>query len=338
MSNDAIRVAVTGVGGGVGQSILKCLQYPRFTVVGFDEHHLAAGLFAVPIAYRTPAPGDPQYIDVLLRYCKKESCHFLFPGLDSELLKLSESRERFAKIGTTVIVSDLEVIQSTDDKYRTYEVLANAGVAVPKTLLLKEVLDGKNLVFPAVLKPKKGGSRSVDVYVVHNHEELKCALGLANKKSEYILQEWIDGPEYTCGTVNLDNHCQGVIIMRRTLRSGDTYKCFVERNPVIEDTVIRVANTLKPFGGLNVQLRLRDGVPTVFEINARCSGTTAARALAGFNEPRIIIDYLAYGKKPQFRIREISVLRYWQELIASEEAVHVLQSTGAYRSERRPKL
>lgn len=336
---DAIKIAVTGVGGGVGQSIVKCLYDGGFTVVGFDEHYLATGLYGVPIAYITPPPNDAGYIPSLLRHCKTERCRFLFPGLDSDLLKLSESASTFAANGTTVIVSTPEVVKIADDKYRTHEVLLNAGISVPRTVLLSDILGSKRSpLFPAVMKPRKGGSRSVNVYVVRDESELKCALTLADKKYQYILQEWIDGPEYTCGTISWDNRCQEIIVMRRTLRSGDTYKCFVERNPVIEDTVRCVVDTLKPFGALNVQLRLRDGIPLIFEINARCSGTTAARALAGFNEPRMIIDYLGYGKKPQFRIKEISVLRYWQELVVVNESVQVLKSSGKLRNERHLKL
>lgn len=336
---DTIRVAVTGVGGGVGQSIVKCLQDRRFTVVGFDEHYLATGLYGVPIAYITPPPNDTNYISTLLRLCKRERCRFLFPSLDSDLLKLSQSASTFAVSGTTVIISSPEVVNIADDKYRTHEVLLNAGIAVPRTILLSDLPNSERSPrFPVVLKPRKGGSRSANVYIVHDDNELKCALTLADKKYEYVLQEWIDGPEYTCGTVSWDSRCQGIIVMRRTLRSGDTYKCFVERNPVIENAVRRVVHILKPRGALNVQLRLRNGVPVVFEINARCSGTTAARALAGFNEPRMIIDYLTNGKKVPVHIKEISVLRYWQELAIPNRRIQTLKSAGEFRNKRHPYL
>jgi carbamoyl-phosphate synthase large subunit len=40
---------------------------------------------------------------------------------------------------------------------------------------------------------------------------------------------------------------------------------------------------------VNVQCRLVDGVPYVFEINPRFSGTSFMRAMVGYNEPDILI-------------------------------------------------
>ena len=86
-----------------------------------------------------------------------------------------------------------------------------------------------------------------------------------------------------------DGACAGVIVMRRTLRAGDTYKAFVVRDPTIEAHVMAVADALKPFGACNFQLRLKNGEPYIFEINARCSGsasgtfTTRTRRPTWFN-------------------------------------------------------
>jgi carbamoyl-phosphate synthase large subunit len=92
--------------------------------------------------------------------------------------------------------------------------------------------------------------------------------------------------------------------------------------------VREIIEALGPFGACNIQLRVRDGRPLVFEINARCSGTTAARALAGFNEPRMIADYVLQNIKATYEIREISILRYWQEMVVSNERVDQLRETG----------
>ncbi len=136
-----------------------------------------------------------------------------------------------------------------------------------------------------------------------------------------IVQEYIEGDEYTCGSVTLKGKCVGVIVMRRILRDGDTHKAFVERNPRLESFVHEIVETLKPFGACNIQLRVRNGEPFVFEINARCSGTTAARALAGFNEPGMSADYLFKHIAPVYSIREISILRYWKELVVTNSRI-----------------
>ena len=169
-----------------------------------------------------------------------------------------------------------------------------------------------------------GGARSKNTYVARSEKAFDVYRQLVDPDN-CIVQEYIEGDEYTCGSVTLDEKCVGVIVMRRILRDGDTYKAFVDRNPKLESEVRSIVSALKPFGACNVQLRVRNGTPYVFEINARCSGTTAARALAGFNEPRMIAEYLIDQQQPSFNIREISILRYWKELVVENERVELLR-------------
>lgn len=326
---EKIKIAITGIGGGVGQSILKSLHDPRFTVVGLDADYQATGLYSVPIAYTIPQASSPAFIDTLLSLCKKERVDFLFPGLDSELMQLAKNSQRFAKIGTRVVISSPKVIEIADNKYETYRVLKEHGIAVPNTIPLDDYLNGDILPFPLVLKPIAGGSRSINVFVLKNNIELKATLSLhAINSASYILQEYIDGDEYTCGSINFNGTCFGVIIMKRIIRSGDTYKCFTIENRAIESTIRNTMSILKPFGACNVQLRLKNGIPTIFEINARCSGTTAARASAGFNEPEMIIGYLSRGEKPKYQIKQISIFRYWKELVIDNNQLKQMELEG----------
>ncbi len=314
------RILVTGVGGGVGQSILKALQGSPYQVVAVDSEPLAAGLYAAPVAYRGIEARQPGYIDRLLEICRTENCRLLFPGLDVELLPLAEQQHRFCAAGVLPVISNAEVVQTCDDKLATATFLRQHGFAAPRTCRLTEAAEP---TFPVVLKPQRGGARSRRTFVAHNSEEFEVYQRLVDREN-CVVQEHLPGDEYTCGAITFDGRCRGVIVMRRILRDGDTYKAFVERNPQIESAVRDVVETLQPFGACNVQLRLKHGLPHVFEINARCSGTTAARALAGFNEPRMIADYLLQQREPSYSIQEITVLRYWQELMVSNQRIEQL--------------
>lgn len=309
-------VLVTGVGGGVGQSIIKALAGSDFAVVGADADERACGLHAVPVSYRVPRASDPAYLESLLDLCAREHCALIFPGLDPELPVLSAASGRFAEAGVTIVVSDPGVIQIGDDKLRTAAFLANGGFGAPETVPFGEDVDLSWL--PVVLKPRWGGSRSAGVFVVRTAAEFRRAEQLIDP-ANCVVQEHLSGDEYTCGTVNFEGDCRGPIVMRRRLRGGDTYRAEVVRDERIESHVSAVARALRPFGACNFQLRLRAGEPVIFEINPRCSGTTAARAMAGFNEPLMIAGYLLRGRSPEYSIREVTILRYWAELVASAE-------------------
>ncbi len=317
------KILVTSVGGGVGQSILKSLDGTHYGVVGVDSEELAAGLHAVQKAYKGCYAEDSCFVDRLIEICQKENCRIIFPGLDAELLPLSQQAESFRTVGILPVVSSPEIIRTCDDKLATQHFLKAHGFPSLETRPLSEVT---SIHYPIVLKPQRGGTRSQGTYLVPSRKELDIYRELVDPDN-CIVQEYIEGNEYTCGSVTLDNKCVGVIVMRRILRDGDTYKAFVEHPSPLEPFVRSVVETLKPFGACNIQLRVRNGVPFIFEINARCSGTTAARALAGFNEPRIIADYLFDKTIPTYTIREISILRYWKELVVENSRIEQLRKT-----------
>jgi len=319
------RVLVTGVGGGVGQSIVKSLRPTDYVAVGIDCDALAAGLYAVPRARIGRAAHDPQFVDSIIDVCRDEDCSLVFPGLEPELLPLSENAARLATEGVTAVVSRPDVVRCCDDKLATAEFLSDHGFSAPATFSFTEDVDRS--WFPFVLKPRHGGARSLRTYVVHDSAEFDVARALVDPQN-CVVQEYLDGDEYTCGTVNLDGACRGVIVMRRSLRDGDTYKAFVIRDETIEKRIAEIADVLGPFGPCNFQFRLKDGEPWIFEINARCSGTTYARTLAGFNEPRMVADYLLRGEAPAYEIREIAVLRYWNELMVPPEHIARLREHG----------
>ncbi len=320
------NIAVTGVGGGVGQSVLKSLEGSGYNVVALDGELLATGLYAAASSHLIPYANSPKYIETLLDICKKERISLLFPGLDAELMPLSLNRAAFGAIGTTVVVSRPEVIKISDDKQETYDKLVEAGVSVPLTLPFGDFSPTAE-AFPVIIKQRIGGARSKNVYLTRNMAEWEMVKSnVSDNADDFIVMEYIEGDEYTCGTVNLDETCKGVIVMRRILRDGDTYKCFSVKDEIIEKEVRKVVEGIKPFGACNVQLRMKDGKPYIFEINARCSGTTASRTLCGFNEPKIIADYLLKGTEPQFEIKEQTVLRYWKELIVDNGLVGDLKN------------
>lgn len=325
-----MKVAVTAVGGGVGQSIVKALQKTEYLVVGINSEVLGTGLYATKRSYLGPYAADAKFADRLLEICLKEKVQVLFPGIDAELTPLSNSVERFKGEGIVPVVSDKNVLGVVGDKFETSKFLENNNFPHPQTYKLSDYKF--ELDFPVVLKPQKDGHRSIGQLKVNNRKEFDWYTLQVDPKN-YVVQEFIEGEEYTCGTVTLEGSCVGIIIMKRELRDGDTIRAFVVKDEKLVTFLTEVINTLKPFGACNVQLKVRDKIPYIFEFNARCSGTTACRALAGFNEPQMICDYIFKGiKNPSYHINEIAILRYWKELVVSYDKINKMRSTGFIRN------
>ena len=133
-----------------------------------------------------------------------------------------------------------------------------------------------------------------------------------------IIQECIgnDVDEFTCGTIYLNNEIKEIIVLRRSLKEGNTFISNYRNDfPEIITTYIKaVTECLKPFGACNFQLRLdKNGLPKIFEINSRHSGTTYIRSLFGFKEIEYILNYLLFHKETKFKLKEGTVVRYFDE-------------------------
>jgi len=81
--------------------------------------------------------------------------------------------------------------------------------------------------------------------------------------------------------------------------------------PEVRDPCEALAEGLDSRGPLNIQCRMHQGELVVFEINPRFSGTSLLRALAGFNEPDLLIRLHVLGEDVErgFRYRHGTVLR-----------------------------
>jgi len=314
-------IVVTGVGGGVGQSILKCLKESPYKVIGVDSLSDATGLFSVGRRYLGEFARSSKFIDRILEICKKESANVIFPGLDAELIPFAEHGDVFKREGIEVIVSSKDVIDIADDKLKTADFLNQHGFLYSKTgIELSE-----DLKFPVMVKPRKGGARSKDCIKCVDITQLQQTI---EGKENFVIQEFVEGEEYTCGTLNYEGKCYGVIPMRRELRAGDTYKAYIKKDKNIMNYVQKVMDTLKPFGACNVQLIVKEGRCYIFEVNARCSGTTAARALAGFNEPRWICQLLEKGICAPLDFSEMVIYRYWKEMAIDYFEIDQIKESG----------
>ncbi len=312
------KVLVTGVGGGAGQSILKALRKANYLeVLAVDSSPLATGLY---FGYKGVVGLEalhPDYISKLLEISISNKIKYIFPGHDIELKILANATKQFLENGITIIVSSPEVIEICDDKLATADFLSDAGFLFPKTQSFSEhEWDGR----PVILKPQRGGARSKHTYLARTLDEYQKFSNFIDPQN-CVAQEFIEGDEYTCGSVFFDQNLVCVISMKRELRNGDTYKAFSIRSDPLNNYVRAVVEELKPFGACNVQLKLKDGDPYVFEINPRCSGTTAARALVGMNEPDIILKYLDLGQIPVVNYEERTILRYWEEVVIDNNQI-----------------
>lgn len=324
-----IRVLVTGAGGGVGEGVIKALRMISdldITVVAADMSPWAAGLYSGDVARLIPRASAPDYVDAVVRLCREERIDYYLPGTDVELSVCAAHAAHIeAECGAHVVIASPEAVRIADDKRETARFLEQHGLAFPRTFLRDEWHDGA-LPFPLVVKPRIG-CRSIGLEVVREQAQLERAL---ERTDEIVLQEHLgsDDSEFTCTAVLYRGEASSVAVLQRWLRAGDTYRVVPLKNERIEQYVLAAARALGSNGSCNFQLRLDDGQPKLFEINARFSGTTPLCAELGFNP---VESYLKRhrGLRYDGALRtDVVVLRHWAELVVPRASLEELARAG----------
>ena len=313
-----MKVFITGAGALLGQGIIRALRRSTLNarVIVGDPSPLSAGLYWGDAAYLVPMARDPSYLDRLGELLGAERPDILIPGTDVELPILAANREAIERTyGTKVIISSPRVVSIANDKWLTSEFFRERGLGyVPSCLPGDEDTLIEECGFPLVVKPRVG-ARSIGFSVVRNREQLARAI---EEQPGIVIQKHVgsETSEYTAGTLTFDGKCRATIVMRRDLRDGNTYRAFAEPFPALNKAMAEAADALGAYGPANFQFRLDDGVPRIFEINARFSGTTAVRIHAGFNEVEMCIRHLLFDEPiEQPQIMPVTILRHWSETV-----------------------
>ena len=329
-----MRVVVTGAGALLGQGIIRAIRRakPGWRIAGVDPERLSAGLYWCDSAYEGRLAADPGFVPTLRKIILAERAEVVIPGTDAELSVLAGHRASLeAETGCVVLVSSPEVVRIADDKLATAQFFRDNGLPFPLSAAGEDAEAVAAVVavcgYPVIVKPRTG-ARSAGVRLVEGPDELATAL----RQPGLVVQERLgsDRDEFTSGSLYADGACQAVITMRRDLRDGNTYRAFVVIDPDLDGWVRRWTEALRPFGPANFQFRLRaDGMPVVFEINARYSGTTPLRALAGFNEVAMMLDWIGLGQPIVApAVAPMTILRHWSETVVSQgqiDAVRVVE-------------
>ncbi|MBF0236026.1 MAG: ATP-grasp domain-containing protein, partial [Desulfamplus sp.] len=274
-------VLLTGGGGTPIPALIKSLREQGYRVLVVDMDPYASGLFLADKGIVIPPAKDSHFADTLKKICREEHVNILVPLVDEELLICSQLEGD----NLIVITPRSSFIEICLDKLKLAQTLVQVGIAVPETRL---VSDGwEKIVYPQIIKPRTGrGSRGVQV--VYSSSEIDLYLkDTPYKPEELLLQEYIDGTEFTTSVVVWrDGEIQAVVPKEIINKKGVTRLAVTRKNPQIDQLCRTIQEKLKADGPFNVQLRLspKDGTPLPFEINPRFSTTITQTMAAGVDE------------------------------------------------------
>lgn len=343
MTSEPINVLLTGVGGGGhGEQILKALRLGQlqYRITGTDMSAACANRGQVDDFVVLPPARDPGYLPAVIELARARKAVAIFHGSEPEMMVLSAARPQLEAEGFYVPVNSPEVMAICQDKGRTLAHLADAGFRVPHYQEISSIEDvGDFDRFPAVLKPSVGGGGSANVFIVQSREEMNFFVShLLRFCAKIVVQEYVGTPdgEYTVGVLfGRDGTLINSIAIKRIINNALTIRTKVPNRtgrsdlganlvistgisqgevgswPEIRQSCEAMAASLRPTAPVNIQCRVVDGEVVPFEINPRFSGTTSLRAMAGYNEPDVLVRRDVFGEEiaDHFPYKEITILR-----------------------------
>jgi carbamoyl-phosphate synthase large subunit len=215
-----------------------------------------------------------------------------------------------------VIISDPDVIDICNDKWKTYQFLTEHNIKTPQTHILfmeaVEALNSKVLEYPVIIKPR-WGMGSIGIYKADNLEELQVLYKKVGNEIEssylrfesnadieksILIQQCIQSDEYGIEVINdlekkyVTTFCK----KKQSMRSGETDQAITIENEKLASIGKTLSLKLGHIGILDSDCLEQDDEFYILEMNARFGGQYPFSHLAGANLPGQIVKWLSGGK------------------------------------------
>ncbi|MBQ3642622.1 ATP-grasp domain-containing protein [bacterium] len=205
------------------------------------------------------------------------------------------------------------------NKYEMRKALLNAGIVCPRFLKATEVPKSeklKDFSYPLIIKPvDRSGSRGI--YKVNNYFELCEVINYSCKLSfskEAIIEEFIDGNEYSCESISFAGK-HTILQITKKFTTGAPH--FIETghkepSDLADEYIGKIKNQITKaltalqitYGASHSEFKVdKEGNVHIIEIGARmggdCIGSDLVHLSTGFDFVRMVID-TSLGIEPSF--------------------------------------
>ena len=291
-----LNVLITAASRRVGlvRGFQQALHRPGLSgeVMVCDVNPASPAVHLADRAFEVPYSDDPGYFDAVRAICLRHQIGLVVPTIDDEIPRFAAVRDRFDAIGT---------------HGRRLAARHRAGVhrqvgdvpppARPRAWPRRRRGCRTNCPttppFPLFVKPRSGRG-SVQAFAARDAVELAFFLRYV---SAPVVQEYLDGPEFTLDLLcDFDGRPLSVVPRERVvIRAGVIDRGRTVQDPRLIALALACAEVFRFAGPVNIQCRMVDGSPKVFEINPRFSGGIPLTIAAGADFPAKLVD-LALGR------------------------------------------
>jgi carbamoyl-phosphate synthase large subunit len=274
-----IRILFTGGGGAGNEALWRLLSNRYILHFGDADPNTINPNIPEDRRHQLPWATDPNFIHKIAKICQRLNIDLLVPSVDEELLELSRNANELAP--TRLFLPVTEYIETMLDKLSMIRSLSEKGISVPISQALVDDLN--DIHFPCISKPRSGrGSR--DVRVLNSiADAMLLKLTLGDRAEKIMVQDKIEGMEYTVQMLADDTgQLRAIVPVRIDIKSGITIRAETEAEPHVIAACHSIHQAIPTSGCYNIQLmHTTEGKVLPFEINPRISTTFCLVVAAG---------------------------------------------------------
>ncbi len=293
---DRCDVLVTYCWNRVGYTILRSLESHGLKVWVADTSKrnicsmskYCTGSFTYP----DPFKEEERFIETLKAKVAELRPKVLMPTHDESMV-IMRHRAEFPD-NLIIPYEDADKLFALSNKSVSTEMARKAGVEVP------EVYGSADEVkrYPVVLKTVIGNSAK-GVFFAKSRKELLELLEVY-KCEETLLEEWIDGTDYSVDCVRWDGFSKTSVyraLVTKTDGGGTTTQREIVDMPLLETEAMKLLEAVDFHGvcGLDFRYDPATGRVAYIETNARFTGGLATPVAAGFDIPWVIYKLATEG-------------------------------------------
>jgi hypothetical protein len=296
-----------------------------FTIYGSHPNTDSVYLQACDYVEQEPDIEGQEYLLWCLDFVQKHNIDIFVPRKENVLI--SKNLTLFHDLGVKVLVCpEPEVMEMMDNKKLMYEDVQNKDIVpLPHYRTVTNVTDfekaynelkqyGK-VCFKPIVGEGAAGFRIIDetadtiesIFEGVSHKiSLSRAIQLLSKEEtfpELMLLEFLDGFEYSIDCIAYNGELLSAVPRKK---AGGRIR-YLENNPELLEIAEKFTKEYKVPYIFNIQVKYKDGIPKLLEVNPRMSGGLHLTCMSGINYPyeaiKLLIEEKGNPLNPQFDIK-----------------------------------
>mgnify|MGYP001166455759 CR=1 FL=1 len=209
---------------------------------------------------------------------KKKRIKFILSTSDQFVIMANELNKRF-----NIKCEDSDLLKTFKNKFECSKIMKKLNIFKRKSFVMKNDKDKiPKITFPCIIKPNSG-TGSINVYKIDNLKNLKVKIKFFfKKKIEFVVEEYIDGQEYSLEVLFLDKKIIFEQLIEKQINDKDHY---VESGHIIHSKFSskilnikkKILNKIKKFKMNKIFLHIEFKIDNndkveIIEINPRLAG------------------------------------------------------------------